>query len=284
MGNNKNSINDNLTNKGGVKTSNKRVLIVDDEPDFLLALQRTMEAKQYQVTTASNKAEAQERIKKEEPDIIILGTMTPRGEAFSLHQWLRQHPRTRDLPILVVDAAPERQLIKGWRRDEAVMMEAEDYITKPIEPASLALRTQAILERAAKRIKVLIVDDHSVVRDGVRAVLMLQKDIEVVGEAVNGKDAVEKTGQLLPDVVVMDIVMPVMDGLEATKQIYKEYPQIRVVMLSQYDDEENVAAAEQIGAYGFIPKRAASSQLINGIKTIYYMGEHLQRPAKVSSD
>jgi len=90
--------------------------------------------------------------------------------------------------------------------------------------------------------------------------------------------------QLLPDVVVMDIVMPVMDGLEATKQIYKEYPQIRVVMLSQYDDEENVAAAEQIGAYGFIPKRAASSQLINGIKTIYYMGEHLQRPAKVSSD
>ena len=77
--------------------------------------------------------------------------------------------------------------------------------------------------------------------------------------------------------------MPVMDGLEATKQIYKKYPQTRVLMLSQYDDEENVLAAEQIGAYGFIPKKAASSQLINGIKTIYYVGERLHRPAAVAS-
>ena len=263
-------------------TTTKKILIVDDEPDFLLALQRTLEARLYQVATASNKAEAQERIKTLDPDVIILGTMTPRGEAFSLHQWLRQHPKTKDLPVLVIDAAPEKQLIKGWRRDEAMVMEAEDYIAKPIEPASMAVRTQAVLERAAKRIKVLIVDDHSVVRDGIRAVLTLQKDIEVVGEAVNGKDAVEKTRQLLPDVVIMDIVMPEMDGLEATKRIYKEYPQARVLMLSQYDDEENILAAEQLGAYGFIPKRAASSQLINGIKTIYYMGEHLQRPATAS--
>ena len=260
----------------------KKILIVDDEPDFLLALQRTLEARLYQVATASNKAEVQERIKTIDPDVIILGTMTPRGEAFSLHQWLRQHPKTKDLPVLVIDAAPEKQLRKGWRKDEAMVMEAEDYIAKPIEPASMAVRTQAVLERAAKRIKVLIVDDHSVVRDGIRAVLTLQKDIEVVGEAVNGKDAVEKTRQLLPDVVIMDIVMPEMDGLEATKRIYKEYPQARVLMLSQYDDEENILAAEQLGAYGFIPKRAASSQLINGIKTIYYMGEHLQRPATAS--
>lgn len=267
-----------------IMAGTKKILIVDDEPDFLLALQRTLEAKEYQVATASSKAEAQESIKHEEPDVIILGTITPRGEAFSLHQWLRRNPRTSDLAILVLDAAPERQLIKGWTRDEAVMMEAEDYVTKPIEPASLALRTQAVLERATKRIKVLIVDDHSVVRDGVRAVLMLQKDIEVVGEAVNGKDAVEKVGQLSPDVVIMDIVMPEMDGLEATRQIYKEYPQTRVVMLSQYDDEENVAAAEQIGAHGFIPKRAASSQLINGIKTIYYVGAHLQRPTATVSN
>jgi DNA-binding NarL/FixJ family response regulator len=263
-------------------TTTKKILIVDDEPDFLLALQRTLEARLYQVATASNKAEVQERIKTIDPDVIILGTMTPRGEAFSLHQWLRQHPKTKDLPVLVIDAAPEKQLIKGWRKDEAMVMEAEDYIAKPIEPASMAVRTQAVLERAAKRIKVLIVDDHSVVRDGIRAVLTLQKDIEVVGEAVNGKDAVEKTRQLLPDVVIMDIVMPEMDGLEATKRIYKEYPQARVLMLSQYDDEENILAAEQLGAYGFIPKRAASSQLINGIKTIYYMGEHLQRPATAS--
>jgi DNA-binding NarL/FixJ family response regulator len=263
--------------------SSKKILIVDDEPDFLLALQKTLEARLYQVATASNKIEVQERIKTMDPDVIILGTMTPRGEAFSVHQWLRQHPKTKDLPVLVIDAAPEKQLIKGWRRDEAMVMEAEDYVAKPVEPASIAVRTQTVLERAAKRIKVLIVDDHSVVRDGIRAVLTLQKDIEVVGEAVNGKDALEKARQILPDVIIMDIVMPEMDGLEATKRIYKECPQTRVLMLSQYDDEENILAAEQLGAYGFIPKRAASSQLINGIKTIYYMGEHLQRPGTVSS-
>ena len=263
----------------------KKILIVDDEPDFRSVLQKAFEAKLYQVTTANNKTEAEERIRMMNPDVIILGTMSPRGEAFSLHQWLRHNPRTKDLPIIVIDAAAEKQAIKGWRRDEAMLMEAEDYLAKPVEPDSLARRTEAILERVSKRIRVLIVDDHSVVRDGIRALLMLQKDIEVVGEAVDGKEAVEKTGQLLPDVVVMDIVMPVMDGLKATKQIYKEYPQVKVLMLSQYDDEENILASERLGAYGFIPKRAASSQLINGIRSIFYLGTPLQRPgATVSTE
>src|SRR4030042_5552979 len=152
MWNKRDPVNGNLPKKGGeIKMGDiKKILIVDDEPDFVLALQRTREAKPYQVITASNKTEAQEKIKKEGADIIILGTVTPRGEAFSLHQWLRQHPKTSDLPVLGIDAAPEKQLIKGWRRDEALLMEAEDYVAKPVEPASLAVRTQAILERATK--------------------------------------------------------------------------------------------------------------------------------------
>jgi len=260
----------------------KRILITDDEPDFLLALQLTLEAKLYQVSTASNKAEAQEKIKTGEPDIVILGTMTPRGEAFSLHKWLKQNPRTKDLPVVVIDAPLEKRLISGWSMDEGVQMEAEEYLTKPIEPASLVPRIQALLERATKRIKVLVVDDHTVIRDGIRAVLTLQKDIAVVGEAVDGKDAVEKTLQLLPDVVVMDIVMPLVNGLEATKQICTERPQTKVLMLTQYDDEENILTAEQVGAYGFIPKQAASSQLISGIRTVY-AGQHLEKPARASS-
>ncbi|GAI07018.1 unnamed protein product, partial [marine sediment metagenome] len=115
---------------------------------------------------------------------------------------------------------------------------------------SLVPLIQALLERAIKRIKVLIVDDHTVIRDGIRAVLTLQKDIAVVGEAMDGKEAVGKTLQLLPDVVVMDIIMPVMNGLEATKRICKERPQTKVLMLTQYDDEENILMAEQVGAYG----------------------------------
>ena len=255
----------------------RKILIVDDDPGFLLALQRTLEAESWQVTTASSKAEAQGRIKIGEPGVIILGTLTPRGEAFSLHKWLKQNPRTKDLPVVVIDAPLEKRLTSGWSMDEGVQMEADEYLTKPVEPASLVPLIQALLEKATKRIKVLIVDDHTVIRDGIRAVLSLQKDISVVGEAVDGKEAVEKTLQFSPDVVIMDIVMPVMNGLEATKQIYEKCPQTKVLMLTQYDDEENILMSERVGAYGFIPKRAASAQLIAGIRATS-RGEHFKLP------
>ena len=260
----------------------REILIVDDEPDFTSALKGALTSAACEVVTASSKGEAQEAVKTIDPDLVILGTLSPRGEAFSLHQWLRENPKTKDLPIIVMDAPPEKQLVKGWRRDEAALMDAEDYVSKPVEPGALASRAHTILERATKRIKVLIVDDHWVVRDGIKSVLELQTDIEVIGQAENGKDALEKVGNLSPDIVIMDIVMPEMNGLEATKQIYNKYPQTRVVMLSQYDDEENILAAEQIGAYGFIPKRAASAQLVNAIRAVHYVGKRLQRPAPAS--
>ncbi|MBM3156072.1 MAG: response regulator [Chloroflexi bacterium] len=264
------------------KEKKRGILIVDDEPEFVLALQKALKSDKCDVVTASTKEEAKKAIKTINPELVILGTLSPRGEAFMLHQWLREDPKTKDLPIVVIDAPPEKQLIKGWRRDEAVMMDAEEYLAKPIEPGALASRAQTILDRATRRIKVLIVDDHWVVRDGLKSVLELQSDIEVIGQAENGKEAVQKVGELSPDIVVMDIVMPEMNGLEATKEIYKKYPEIRVVMLSQYDDEANILAAEQIGAYGFIPKRAASSQVVNAIRAIHYVGKRLQRPSPVS--
>jgi DNA-binding NarL/FixJ family response regulator len=255
----------------------KRVLIVDEEFDFLSALQTTFQAKEFEVAAVSTKAEAQERIRLGEVDIIVLGTISPRGEASSLHKWLAQNPRTRNLPLVVIDAPLEKRLISGWSIDEGVQMEAQEYLTKPVDPATLLPLVQGLLERAAKRIKVLIVDDHTVIRDGIRAVLALQRDIAVVGEAVDGKDAVEKALQLSPDVVVMDIVMPVMNGLEATRQICEQRPDTRVLMLTQYDDEENIVMSEQVGAYGFIPKRAASSQLISGVRSVF-AGQRLERP------
>ncbi len=260
----------------------RAILVVDDEPDFASALKGALESEVCTVSTAATKEEAQQALNKINPDLVILGTLSPRGDAFALHQWLRENPRTKDLPIIVMDAPPEKQLVKGWRRDEAALMEAEDYVAKPIEPGAMASRAQSILEKASKRINVLIVDDHSVVRDGIRSVLELQSDIEVVGQAENGKEAVEQVGKLSPDIVIMDIVMPEMNGLEATKQIYEKYPQTRVVMLSQYDDEENILAAEKLGAYGFIPKRAASAQLVNAIRAVHYVGKRLQRPAPAS--
>ena len=245
-----------------------KILIIDDEPDFVQALRMTLEARSYEVVTAASKAQGQEGM-REEPDVVVLGTITPAGQAFSLHNWLRQHPRYKDVPLMVVDARPEERLIKGWRKFEGMQLESDDYVAKPIEPISLMFRIQRMLEEVTRRIRVLVADDHTMVMDGICAVLMLQRDLDIVGEAVNGKEALDKVLRLLPDVALMDIVMPAMSGLEATKQIRTQCPQTKVLILTQYDEQENMLVASQAGAYGFIPKKAASEQLISGIRTVH---------------
>jgi DNA-binding NarL/FixJ family response regulator len=247
--------------------SKAKILVVDDEFEFRADLQEALEAGDYQVVIASNKVQAQERAQSEPPELVVLGTITPRGDAFMLHQWLKRSPKFSDLPVIVVDASPEKQLVKGWRRDEGLRLEADDYFCKPVEPASLVPQIEKLLDRVTRRIKVLVADDHAVVREGIRTLVSLQKDMQVVGEAMDGRDAIEKTFQLLPDVVLMDIVMPGMNGLEATKQICKGCEHVKVLMLTQYDDEENVLASDQAGAFGFIPKKSASSQLLAGIRS-----------------
>ncbi len=119
-----------------------------------------------------------------------------------------------------------------------------------------------------KKIKVLIVDDHTLVREGVRAMLALVSDIEVIGEAANGKEALTKVKQLAPDVVLMDLAMPVMGGLEATRLIHRKYPGIKVLALTQYDDSEYVIPLIEAGARGFVTKMAAFSELATAIQAV----------------
>ncbi|MFC1901720.1 response regulator [Chloroflexota bacterium] len=244
------------------------ILIVDDEPDFTEALKNTLEKETYSVFIAVDHNEAQKMVRSLEPDMIILGTIMPRGDAFLFHQWMKQTLGFSNLPIMVINAPPEKQLLKGWRMDEGMQCDAEDFLAKPVEITALVPRIQKLLDKATKKIRILIVDDHAVVRDGIRSVLSLQRDMQVVGEAVNGKEALDKTGELLPDVVVMDIVMPVMNGLDAAKEICQKFKSAKVLMLTQYDDEENVLASRKLGAMGFIPKAAASSRLLTGIRSV----------------
>lgn len=247
---------------------NIKILIVDDDPEFTLALKETLENETYSVFIASDREQGEKMVRSQEPDMIVLGTIMPRGDAFLFHKWMKQTLGFSNLPLMVINAPPEKQLIKGWRMDEGMQCDAEDFLAKPVEPSALIPRIQKLLDRATKKIRVLIVDDHAVVRDGVRSVLALQRDMQVVGEAVNGEEAIEKTKELLPDVVVMDIVMPVMNGLEAAKVICQKYKSAKVLMLTQYDDEENVLASRQMGAMGFIPKAAASARLLTGIRSV----------------
>lgn len=245
-----------------------KVLIVDDELDFAEALKETLVNEAYLVFTASDRQQAEKMVSSQEPDVIILGTIMPRGDAFLFHKWMKQTLGFSNLPLMVINAPPEKQLTRGWRMDEGMQCDAEDFLVKPVAPAVLIPRIKKLLDRATKKIRVLIVDDHAVVRDGIKSVLTLQRDMQVVGEAVNGREALEKTVALLPDVVVMDIVMPVMNGLDAAREISKTCKSAKVLMLTQYDDEANVLASRQAGALGFIPKAAASSRLITGIRSV----------------
>ena len=124
------------------------------------------------------------------------------------------------------------------------------------------------------KIRVLVVDDHTIVRDGICALLALAGDIEVVGEAANGSEALEKVNKLQPNVVLMDVAMPIMGGLEATRRICKEFP-TRVLILTQYDDKEYVFPVIEAGASGFISKVAASSELASGIRSVHHGDSYL---------
>ena len=120
-----------------------------------------------------------------------------------------------------------------------------------------------------QKIKVLVVDDHTIVRDGICALLALAGDIAVIGEAINGSEALNMVRKLQPDVVLMDIAMPIMGGLEATRRISKEFPKTKVLVLTQHDDKEYVFPVIESGASGFISKAGASSELAQGIRSVY---------------
>lgn len=244
------------------------ILIVDDEPEFIADLHASLETKGYHLVTASNREQAQKKVQSERPDLIVLGTILPRGDAFALQEWLKRSPTYSDIPLIVVDAPPEKRLIKGWLMQEGLQLKAEEYLSKPIESVVLVPKIEKLLDKVTRRIRVLVVDDHSVVREGIRALLNLQDDIEVVGEALDGQDAIEKVKQLSPDVTLMDIIMPIMNGLEATGLISSGGLPTKVLILTQYDDEENMFVAKQVGAYGFIAKKAASSDLMTGIRAV----------------
>jgi DNA-binding NarL/FixJ family response regulator len=129
-----------------------------------------------------------------------------------------------------------------------------------------------------KRIRVLIVDDHTLVRDGIKALLELASDIEVVGEAANSMEALEKVKEFAPDIVLMDLAMPIMGGLEATRRIRKEFPQTKVLALTQYDDSDYVIPVIEAGARGFVTKMSAFSELATAIQAVY-RGESYLSPS-----
>jgi two-component system nitrate/nitrite response regulator NarL len=117
-------------------------------------------------------------------------------------------------------------------------------------------------------ISVLLVDDHAVVRDGIRARLESHSDFQVVGEAVNGREAIQMVGELLPQVVLMDISMPVMNGMDAAKQLRERYPDLKVIILTMHEHKEYIQGVVRCGAQGYIVKDVSADEMINAIKVV----------------
>jgi two-component system, NarL family, response regulator NreC len=122
------------------------------------------------------------------------------------------------------------------------------------------------------KIRVVVADDHGLMREGVKALLRATDDIDVVGEAEDGDEAIREVRRLDPDVVLMDVAMPGLGGLEATLAIRKEKPDVKVLVLTQYDDREYVARFLKAGVSGYVLKKAAASELVAAIRAVHRGG------------
>lgn len=125
------------------------------------------------------------------------------------------------------------------------------------------------------RSKVLLVDDHKIMRDGIKAILRHGEDFEVCGEAETGADALQFCKKFNPDVVVMDIGLPGLNGIDCTTEILRHCPETRVIILSMYDDEHSVVSAIRSGARAFVLKKASDSDLLDALRTVAKGGSYL---------
>ena len=128
------------------------------------------------------------------------------------------------------------------------------------------------------KIKVLIADDHAVVREGTRQILEHEPDLEVVAEAADGEEAVRVAGSSRPDVAIIDIAMPRLDGIEATRQIKALYPAIAVLILTAYDDDQFIFSLLEAGAAGYLLKSVRGRELVDAVRAVY-AGESVLHPA-----
>ena len=133
-------------------------------------------------------------------------------------------------------------------------------------------------EQAPAKIRILIADDHTLVRSGLKLILATQPDFELVGEAATGEETIVRTKELLPDVLLLDIGMPGMNGLDAGRVIRREVPEVRIVVLTMYDDEAYLQQFLQMGAAGYLMKQAADTELVSAIRAVQ-RGESFIHPS-----
>ena len=245
----------------------KKVLIIDSEYKFSNRLQSLIRQNNYDAIAVNNKIKALKMLRRRDVDMVVLGTITPKSDMLYVYHWFKNNPDYKNVPLIIINGPIEPELSLEWDKQEDTGLALIDYFFKPIEPDRVMPFIEKHMNFDSRKIKVLIVDDQELVREGIRIVLDLYKDIEVVGEAKHGEDAIEKAIKLVPDVVLMDILMPGMNGIEATRHIVETCREARVLILSQYDTDESIRASRNAGACGFISKSSSTACLISGVRS-----------------
>jgi two-component system, NarL family, nitrate/nitrite response regulator NarL len=123
-------------------------------------------------------------------------------------------------------------------------------------------------------VRILIADDHAAVRAGVCSILQSRRDVEVCGQVANGREAVQKTGELRPDLILLDITMPVLDGFGAAKQIHEQFPEVLILFLSIHEGKQMVELAKSSGASGYVTKTGSPEVLLTAIDTVIGHGTY----------
>ena len=171
------------------------------------------------------------------------------------HAFLGDHDDT--LRLVVVGGA--RLLILAW---------VHDSYPAPSPPLGATRSLLTMVTMDADVIRVVVVDDHALHRDGTRQILEVHSDLQVVGEAASGEVALALVNQLRPDVVLMDIRLPGMNGIEVTRQLIQDHPDVRVLMVSAYDEDEYVRGALEAGAAGYLSKTAPGKELVEAVRAV----------------
>lgn len=261
--------------KGRRKGTGSLVLVVDDEPHLRSALTKLLKAEQYTVLTAADGETALRISRQKLPDIVLLDVAIPAPDGREICRQIRQFSKTTRMVYFT-------GMVEGYRHQpsmQELMLEADALIAKPASARTILAELRRVLEKsrdkqgggggnASPMIRVLVVDDHQVVREGLCRILAADGDIEVVGQAQNGQEAIQQAVHLVPDVIVMDLKMPGMDGIEATREIKEKCPSTNVLMLTLYA-EDVLAEAVEAGVSGYLLKDSSMSQITASVHEVY---------------
>jgi DNA-binding NarL/FixJ family response regulator len=147
---------------------------------------------------------------------------------------------------------------------------------------TMEIQVQDTKQRGLGQIRILLADDHTILRESLRALFDAYDDIEIIGEASDGRQALAKVQELAPDVVVMDLALPELSGEEVIQRIIRQNTNAKVLVLTQYCDREHILSSIKAGASGYIPKRASASEVVSAIRTVY-RGEYFLFPLVASA-